>query len=244
MRSFDLGRAVGGQKALGHHASFTDHSTPITTYGAGQPRRKSVLSKRSTGRHLDAYGGAQAIDHVYDAVNLYADAASTADYVLRDRKGTPLVRVKSPGTPPDHQVGPESLYKLLDAPNPFMAYDELMGLLTMDLLLVGDGYWYKYQKDSAGRPQTLYRLAPSHVKILPSQHGPEGYEYQPPGATKPLRLDPQDVIHFRRPNPNDPYYGLGVIQGAGRAMDLELAVTDTATHYYENRADPSLIIES
>lgn len=66
----------------------------------------------------------------------------------------------------------------------------------------------------------LYRLAPSYVKIKPGSYGPKSYEYQPPGAKDPIYLDPADVIHFRRPNPHSAYYGLGVIQAAGRAMDL------------------------
>jgi hypothetical protein len=118
-----------------------------------------------------------------------------------------------------------------------------MSLLVIDLLLVGNGYWLKWQTTSDGKPQALYRLAPRHVKIKPDKYGPAAYEYDPPGGTK-IKIRPENIIHFRRPNPHSQYYGMGVIQGAGRAMDLELAITDTMASYFENKADPSLIISS
>ena len=32
------------------------------------------------------------------------------------------------------------------------------------------------------------------------------------------------MIHFKLPNPHSPYYGLGIVQGGGRPLDLELAL--------------------
>lgn len=243
MFSFDRALARQG-KAIPDHPILYDRTTPVTTYTPGQPREDAVITHRSALRHAQAYGGAQAIDWVYDSIGLYADPVATAPYKLRRTDGTKLVREKTKTTPKDHEVGPADLYRLLDKPNPFMLYDELLSLLVIDLLLVGNGYWFKWQTTSEGRPLALYRLAPSHVKIVPSQFGPKAYEYQPPGVRKPMRISPENIIHFRRPNPHDNYYGMGVIQGAGRSMDLELAVTDTMTSYYENRADPSLIVQS
>jgi len=245
--SFDLNLALSRSaegKALGPHPALMDRSVPVSVYSPGASRQDAVLSQREAMHHSQAYGGSEAMDHVYDCVNLYADSAATAPYRLEHEDGTPLVRKKTKGTPPDHNVGPEDLYRLLDAPNPFMLYDELVSLLVIDLLLVGNAYWFKWQVPESGRPLALYRLAPAHVKIVPGPFGPKRYEYQPPGARKPLKIDPTEVIHFRRPNPHSAYYGLGVIQGAGRAMDLDIAVTDTMASYYENKADPSLIVQS
>lgn len=243
---FNLGRALEATgKALAPHPAFMDRSTPTAIYAPGSSGREdAVLSQRESIRHSDAYGGGQAIDWVYDCIGLYADAASTAHYHLQKRDGTKLVRVKTAGVPPEYEVGPAALYSLLDKPNPFMLYEELMALLVIDLLLVGNAYWFKWRSTDGGRPLALYRLAPSHVKIKPSRYGPKEYEYQPPGVREKMRIKPENIIHFRRPNPHSSYYGMGVIQGAGRSMDLELAITDTMASYYENKADPSLIIQS
>jgi HK97 family phage portal protein len=242
--NFDLTRALARQaegKALGAHPAFMGHE-PVATYSPGSPRTEALISQREATRHAEAYGGDQAIDWLYDCVGLYVDPASTAPYALSREDGTKLVRHKTDGTPPEYEVGPAEVYKLLDKPNPFMLYDELLSLLVIDLMLVGNGYWFKY---NWGTPAAaLYRLAPSHVKIKPGPYGPEGYQYQPPGAPKPLLINPENIVHFRRPNPHSQWYGMGVVQGGGRAFDLELAITETMSSYYENKADPSLIVQS
>lgn len=244
---FDLKRALAAQiegKAITPHPALQG-SDPISIYSPGASRQDAVLSQREAGRHLEAYGGDQAIDWVMDAIGLYADPASTAPFRLEKDDGTKLVEKKTPGTPPDVEQGPQELYDLLKRPNPYVLYDELISLLIIDLLLVGNAYWLKWRTTADGKPLALYRMAPGYVKIVPSAFGPKGYEYQPPGAKEKLKIDdPTQVIHFRRPNPHSAYYGLGIIQGGGRSFDLELAITDTMAHYYENKADPSLIVES
>jgi HK97 family phage portal protein len=176
-------------------------------------------------------------------VRLYAETASTAEWHL-EREGKVLVREKTKNTPADAEIGPKALYDLLDAPNPHMDYAELVELLTIDLLMVGNAYWMKQAVTDDGRPLALYRCTPAYMKIIPGPFGPKRYEYQPPGTKKPLKFSPEQIMHFRLPNPHDAYYGLGIIQGGGRLYDLELALTDTQATYYEKKADPSLIVQS
>lgn len=241
--AFDLKRALASQKALAPHPALMSN-TPVSVYSPGATRTDAVISQQEASRHLDAYGGKQAIDWLTDCIGLYSDPAATAPFRLEKEDGTKLYETKRKGTPPDHEAGPQDLYRLLHQPNPFMLYDELMSLLVIDLLLVGNAYWFKWRTNSEGRPLALYRLAPAHVKVVPGSFGPKRYEYQPPGAKDKLQISPEEIIHFRRPNPHSAYYGMGVIQSAGRAMDLELAITDTMASYYENRADPSMIVQS
>lgn len=242
---WDLLQAIESSKALGPHPVLTS-KTPLSTYepGGSKPRAKGVISQSEAQRHSEAFGGDQAIDHVYDCIGLYADAAATAEYHLTKPDGTKLYQTKTKGTPPDAEQGPQELYNLLNKPNPYMLYDELISLLIIDLMLVGNAYWFKWRNGNANQPLALYRLSPKDVKIKPGPYGPLAYEYQPEGAERKLEINPSDIIHFRRPNPHSNYYGLGIIQGAGRSMDLELAITDTQASYFENKADPSMIIQS
>lgn len=244
--AFDLMRALSSQmegKAIPAHPALQG-SEPVSIYSPGANRKHAALSQREAPRHAQAYGGREAIDWVSDCIGLYTDAISVAPWHLERPDGTKLVRARTAGTPPDAELGPKDLYDLLDRPNPFMLYDELIDLLIIDLLLVGNAYWFKWRTTSSGRPLALYRLAPSHVRIIPGEFGPLRYEYKPPGARDALKIAPEQITHFKRPNPHSAYYGMGVIQGGGRAFDLEIAITDTMASYYENKADPSLIIQS
>ena len=242
---FNLAQALRSQgKAIAFHPALADRATPVSVYSPGASRQEAKLSQREAALHQDAYGGVQAMDSVMNAVDLYATSASAAQWRLERPDGTRLVEKKTKHTPKDVEVGPEELYFLLKRPNPFMLYDELISLFVMDLLLVGNAYWLKWRVNDKGQPLALYRLAPAHVKIIPGPWGPVRYEYQPPGTSKPLKLQPKDILHFKLPNPHDAYYGMGVVRKGGRAVDLELAVTETMAAHYENRADPSLVVQS
>jgi phage portal protein BeeE len=129
----------------------------------------SYLAEHGEGAHLNAYGGKNdAIDHVMNCVRLYCDAASAAPWHL-EKKGEKLRRPDEDASEGD--IGPIALYNLLDSPNPYMDYEELVELLVIDLLLVGNAYWYKWRSNEAGQPLALYRLAPPYVKVLPGDIG-------------------------------------------------------------------------
>ncbi len=242
---FELGRALenAGGKAIGAHPALQS-SDPISVYQPGAPRQDTKLTQREANRHLDAYGGKQAIDHVMNAVDLYSTTVGAAKWRLQKPDGTRLVEKKTEHDPEGVEVGPEDLYELLSRPNPFMLYDELMQLAITDLLMVGNAYWVKYRMNSEGKPLALYRLAPPYVKIVPGEWGPKRYEYQLPGMRDPLKIPLQKMVHMKLPNPHDAYYGMGVIRKGGRLLDMELEITNTMASYYANKAEPSVIIQS
>lgn len=232
-------------KALVSHPALTDSGTPIEVLDLGRPARtKGPISQTEAKRHTNAYGGKHDnIDHVMNCVRLYCDAAANAPWYL-EKKGERLRRMDEDQQ--DAPIGPLALYKLLDAPNPYQDYEELIQLLVIDLLLTGNAYWYKWRANAEGQPLSLFRLAPPYVKIIPGDLGPKKYEYKVPdsGQRKPLEIKLNEMIHFKLPNPHDPYYGLGVIQGGTKPLDLELALTDHQTNYFHKGASPSIVVQS
>jgi HK97 family phage portal protein len=232
-------------RAIPAHPALRDNGTPIEIINLGSgTRRKGPFSQSEAMRHLNAYGGKNdAIDHVMNCIRLYCDAASNAEWHL-EKKGEKLRRPEQPSD--EGQIGPIALYNLLDQPNPYMDYEELVELLVIDLLLVGNAYWYKWRSNEKGQPLALYRLAPPFVKVIPGDMGVIGYEYRVPdaGQREPLKIDPKDCIHFKLPNPHSPYYGLGVVQGGARPMDLDLALTDHQANYFEKGTNISMVVQS
>lgn len=232
-------------KAIPAHPALRDNGTPIEVVDLGDGRRRrGPFAQGEAKRHLNAYGGKNdAIDHVMNCVRLYCDAASSAPWHL-EKKGEKLRRPEEDAA--EGSIGPIALYNLLDSPNPYMDYEELVELLCIDILLVGNAYWYKWRSNEAGQPLAIYRLAPPYVKVIPGDMGIVGYEYKVPdsGQREPLKIDPKDIIHFKLPNPHSPYYGLGVVQGGARPMDLELALTDHQATYFEKGTNPSMVVQS
>lgn len=232
-------------KALPAADFFAPGGAPITTYvpGGQNQRQRSLLSQREAPLHSQAYGGEQAIDILYSGINLYADTTGLAPYHFQ-KNGERYYSPNDPRRPDGAKIVDQRLARLIDQPNPFMDYTELIQLMVIDLLLVGNAYWLKWRNNAQGQPLALYRMSPMHVKVVRGDYGIEGYEYQPEGVKDPIKLSVQDVVHYKRPNPNSIYYGLGIVKGGGRPFDLELALTDATASYFENKADPSLIVQS
>lgn len=212
---------------------------------SGPARTRTPFGQRTAGRHLNAYGGkVDAIDWVMDCVRLIVETASSAEWHF-EKQGTVYLpeSQRNDQTPAEVKNAPYLLGKLFEEPNPYMGYEELVELTLIDYLLTGNAYWLKWRPNDAGQPLALYRLAPPLVKVVPAQWGIESYEYDVPGTGK-LKLPADQVMHFKMPNPHDPYYGLGVIQGGSRVFDMDLALTDTMASYYEKRAQPSMVVQS
>jgi HK97 family phage portal protein len=246
MASFDFARAfaadLSGGKAIQPYPALMSDD-PVSVYQPGASRQDARIRDRRAPLHGQVYGGRMAMDTAMNCVDFYAQNISAAPWRLEALDGTRLVEKKRPDMPDDFKEGPAELYELLKRPNPFMLYDELIELLIIDLLLVGNAYWYKFGDDPS-KPLWLFRCAPSGMEIIPGQIGPKRYEYKPPGVREPIKMDPSQVLHFKLPNPHDGFYGMGVVQKGSRALDLDINVTDTMTAYYGNRADPSVIVQS
>lgn len=219
---------------------------PDFAVGGTASIRGRRLAGKQAQRHLESYGGKDAIDWVMDCVDLYAQTASNADYYFR--RGDEIVAPRAALSKYDTaSEAPDDLANLFAYPNPFMDWTELMELSVIDLLAAGEFMWLKFRPElDTGKPLALYRLSPALVEIeLNENDYPEAYVYQAPGRTgEPVRLKPEHVVHVKRPNPHDPWRGLGVIAGNPRMYDIELALTESVAQYYEQSTRLSGVLES
>lgn len=205
-------------------------------------------TQREAARHLEAYGGQNdAIDAVMNAVRLIMQTASGAKYHF-ERGGTTLQAERGPDTPSYARIAPKDLVDLLDQPNPWFDYVEMLELLIIDLLLVGNGYWLKFRPTEDGtRPLSIYRLAPQLVSVIPGKANLiDGYEYKVPGMAAPLKFQADEVIHFRLPNPHSPgsAVGLGIISADPRAYDVHLGLDETMASFFQNGAILAGVLET
>ena len=206
------------------------------------PAQHSRIALKSAFTHLQTYAGDDAIDWVYDCVTLIAEAVAGADYHFEaggDRLVTNLTEDE-----PDAEQAPSDLVRLLERPNPYASWKDLVMLLVIDYLLIGNAFWYRFKPDDERKPRALYRLMPHYLSIIPGRNRLiDGYEYKVPGA-EPVKFDADSIIHFRRPNPHSEFLGAGVIKGGARIFDMELALTRTQTEYFEQGTRLSGVLES
>jgi HK97 family phage portal protein len=211
----------------------------------GPPVTRRV-TQRNARLHSSTYAGDNAVDWVMNAVTFWADAAADAVYHF-EKDGERMATTDTPGDAEDYPGGkvPASLEGLIRQPNPFHTYEDMIWYLVADLLLTGNAYWLRYRADEDGKPLALYRLAPPFITILPGEKAPvAAYEYHVDGQSVPLTFSADEVIHFKRPNPNDPLYGAGVISGSPRVYDIELALVETMAQFFESGAKLSGVVTS
>lgn len=131
--------------------------------------------------------------------------------------------------------------ELLRKVNPWQGGFELLTLLGLNLNLTGMCYWYCDRSGVGGTPSLIMNLAPKSVEVVP---GPanfiEGYMYGRNSAN-PVALSADEVVYFRRPNPDNPWYGKGFVEAAWAVIQQNAAVHEMDTAFFRNYARPDYL---
>lgn len=128
-------------------------------------------------------------------------------------------------------------------PNDFYTRQELVHTGQQHNDLTGETWWIVSRDSRASMPMELWPCRPD--RIVPVPHPTEflsGYVYLgPDGERIPLKLD--EVIQLRRPNPLDPYRGMGPVQTILTDLDSSRYSAEWNRNFFRNSAEPGGIIE-
>ncbi|MBI5671090.1 MAG: phage portal protein [Chloroflexi bacterium] len=148
---------------------------------------------------------------VYVAVNRIAEAAALVPLRVLRLDGERRVEVRR-----------HPLERLLNAPNPFLSRFELIEQTVGALELTGSAYWFLA---GDGAPVEIWPLRPDRVSIVPDPaRYIKGYVYELDGLRIPL--EPAEVVHFKRWNPANDYYGLSALEAARLAVASDRAMAE------------------
>jgi len=85
--------------------------------------------------------------------------------------------------------------------------------------LTGNAYWF-LAADKLDAVREIWTLRPDRMKVLPNpQRVVGGYEYR--NGSEKLTFSPDEVIHFKYPNPSDDWYGYSPLQAAADSVDAD-----------------------
>lgn len=154
----------------------------------------------------DSYltAGVGKIWATFRSCDMVANVVSTTKFKICDKSGIT-------------QDGDPIINKLFLNPNTHETFTELLYLTAFHIKLLGNAYWVKESltlgSRSKGMPTEIYPLYPQYVKVIPhSKNKIDKYEYTVNGNTR--YFTPSEIIHFKRPNPKDPFLGIGDLEGA------------------------------
>lgn len=132
---------------------------------------------------------------------------------------------------------------VLNRPNSFYNRQELFEAGQQHQDLTGEMWWIIARNPRVSMPAEIWPVRPDKMQpVTSAENFIDGYVYSSPDGIKvPLRRD--EVIFIRRPNPLDPYRGMGPIQSVLAYIDAEHYSAQWNRNFFLNGAIPGGIIE-
>lgn len=165
---------------------------------------------------------------VYACINEHAFAYPQPALEVVNRRGEPL-----PNSP---------LQRLIDRPNPFMAWPELALYIAVYKAIGGEVMLHKIR--AGGQ---VVELWPYHIgQLVPISRGTDwitAYEFTTADG-ETVRVDRADVIHLRWPSvdPQQPWRALAPLRSVAREVDTDSEATRYLYALLKNDAAPRTIV--
>lgn len=139
----------------------------------------------------------------------------------------------------EYEYQPNSaLQKLIDRPNPDYSFYELMYMASQNLDLSGNAFISEIKAGVKNQPQELWVLPSKGMKIKPSTTRlVDYYEYER------QRIESDDMVMIKMPNPNSPWFGMPVLMAASKATDIDRESGEWQKVSLENRGASDINIK-
>lgn len=133
------------------------------------------------------------------------------------------------------------ILELMNRPNPFMHRFEFWATVMMYRALAGNAYALIVRSNS-GRPLELWLLRPDRVKVVPHPtQWISHYEYDV-GAGEPVRIPPEDVVHWKTRHPLNDFYGMPPLMAAAGRVDIDNFMKDFVKSFFTNAGVPAGVL--
>lgn len=131
-----------------------------------------------------------------------------------------------------------------DKPNAFMPQQEFVETFQQHVDLTGEGWWVIGRDERARSiPLNMWPVRPDRMAPVPdAEKFISHYEYTAPDGTK-IRLELDEVVFIRMPNPLDVYRGMGPVQAILSNLDSAKYSSEWLRNFFVNGAEPGGIIE-
>ena len=138
------------------------------------------------------------------------------------------------------------ILQLLSKVNPYQNGFDATVLRVLFGELTGNAYLHPVIDQKLGIPTQLWTMPSQFVDIIPSDDGTQFIKAYRYGATEEQKREntyaPDEVIHFKRPNPSDMYYGIGKVEAAWGAVMANEAIHEMDVSFFANKARPDYLL--
>lgn len=145
----------------------------------------------------------------------------------------------------DREVEP--IHNLLETPNPNDTFSEIITEVITDLHLYGDAY-VEIVLDEKKQPKGIFNLYAPSIRALVDKHGTVlGYvqmvQSSRGGKGEAVVFRPEEIIHFRFPNPGNEVYGLSPLESLFLPIEVDLWAQEYNKKFFQNNATPRLHVD-
>lgn len=148
------------------------------------------------------------------------------------------------------EIQSHPLLDLLDRPNPETTSSDALYIIQSHKKLAGDAFWVKLRN---GRKVTALRSLPPDKVTLdlqsPTEKDPtviKGYKYDDviDGEKVHIYYQPEDVIHIKKPNPNNYFRGFGSVEAMAETIDVDNLTNLTTKNFFKKGAITNFILST
>lgn len=149
-----------------------------------------------------------------------------------------------------NEVFNHPLLTLLDKPNNEEVKSDALYILNSHRKLAGDAFWLKTR---TGRQVTgLRHLPPDKIQLnlrQPTDTDPTAIaSYQYIDVIEGVRVDityrPEDIIHIKKPNPNNAFRGLGVVEAMAETIDVDNLTNTVTKNFFKKGAITNFVLST
>lgn len=147
------------------------------------------------------------------------------------------------------EINNHPILDLLARANQHTTKYDLFYLSQSYLELTGEAPWLLRRDAKGGAPSEIYLLRPDLLTVLPSNDPTKGviggytYKvYEENGAYTEIKLDVDDVLFLKYPDPIKTYRGRGTLQAVMRAFQMDITAEEFNLMFFQNGATPSAIL--
>lgn len=163
-------------------------------------------------------------------------------YKARSKMSAPLRAYTGDPQRPELLPPDDPLTKLVSRPNSAQSWPEFGALMEIYYNL-GNSFVLLVRPSGGGLPESMFTLRPDRIRIIPKEGGILGYLYVPEGRAvrDGTPILPEDMIHVKLPNPDDPLEGMGWGMpplAIAQSTDVDNEITRFLKLFFQNGAMP------
>lgn len=224
---FNYNVAVRSFRSWVYAASWINASavaaTPLRLYMRGDSGRKSLWKTRPVHKSRRSYMLGDGAGDIRPSQTVMRKVMEMGDQMEEVTESHPII---------------ELLQKANHVYNGF----DLTLLRTLYQELTGNAYMHVIMDPQLDVPSELWPMPSQWVQVVPDRDRfVAGYTY---GRTEveQLHFERDEVVHFKRPNPDNLFYGMGKVEAAYGVVKANEAVHDMDLATFENHARPDYAV--